>query len=892
MKVSTTTTRLLPLLVVMLMSATTLAQYASLPYSQGFEATWVNKSSTRDVPEVFWTNTPATGNNSWRRQNDGASASWSYLPAGLVTPSGSTGAADFHSYGASTGLAGNLDISVDMSPTGDKVLSFTYQNASGFDQLEVMLSTDGGSTFGSSLLTLTSPFTWASQNVALGSSTSNICVVRFKATSDFGDDDIGIDNVAISVVVNNDVGVTTVSPNSASGIFLAGTSYPVNATVTNFGLLSQSSIPVYYSVNDGIHPPVTFGPINTSGTPIPQYGTEVVTFTGGNAFTPTTAGTFTLRAWTALSTEQVKANDTTTTPVDVQAPIASFPYFQDFTSPAGWTVSGTFQWTLMAMTNPNDVQSDFAAFAEFYNAQPGNFCYLRTPVFDFLALSHPTLDFYVAYCSYSGEDDALEVLVSTDLGLTWQSGSPTLYAKSFLSTPSLATQPTSSSYFTATAASQWRREIVDLTQFSGMSPIMIAFKGTSAYGNNAMVDNVTVSNVPSVFSTAVAAPGVYAGLGLTVDFTTIGDAPGVSHPPAAQVQRTSTKERFKFASMPIERVIVEARENHFQGCDNPTGGVLMINRYASRPRSNASPEFAVNTTATSPDGTISQPSIISPDRWWSTAYSGDDYTGVATYGISTDISTLPDVNDPVKLYILKRTDESGSWVAVNTTLVGNILSASGLTGFGQFGIGSDGSLNPLPITLVYLNAQLLNNGNAVQVNWGTLTEINNYGFWIEKSHAEQTNYTVIPNSFTPGNGTTNEPQHYSFTDVNPSHGVWYYRLKQQDLNGTIHYSEGVRIEVLTAVKELAPKEFTLLQNYPNPFNPSTEIKFSVEVNGLTTLTIYNTLGQQVATLFNDVAEAGQYYRVKLDAATIASGIYFYTLESGQRKDIRKMLLLK
>jgi hypothetical protein len=198
----------------------------------------------------------------------------------------------------------------------------------------------------------------------------------------------------------------------------------------------------------------------------------------------------------------------------------------------------------------------------------------------------------------------------------------------------------------------------------------------------------------------------------------------------------------------------------------------------------------------------------------------------------------------------------------------------------------------LPIQLAYLNAQMSTNGRSVLVNWGTLTEINNYGFWVQKSQNDQLHYQTIENSFVAGHGTTNEPQHYSFTENVASSGTWYYRLKQQDLDNTIHYTEGVRLEVLTSVKELAPKEFALMQNYPNPFNPSTEIKFSVELSGLTTLRIFNVLGQEVATLFNDVAEAGYYYKVNLDASSLGSGMYFYTLQSGQQKDIKKMLLLK
>jgi hypothetical protein len=199
---------------------------------------------------------------------------------------------------------------------------------------------------------------------------------------------------------------------------------------------------------------------------------------------------------------------------------------------------------------------------------------------------------------------------------------------------------------------------------------------------------------------------------------------------------------------------------------------------------------------------------------------------------------------------------------------------------------------PLPITLAYLTAQLASNGRSVQVNWETLTEVNNFGFWVEKSPNDQRHYVEIPGSFTPGHGTSTEPHHYSFMDNSISSGAWYYRLRQQDLDNTVHYSDGVRLDVLTDVKEQAPREFALFQNYPNPFNPTTEIKFTIEENGMAVLKLFNILGQEVATLFAGDAEAGHYYRISVDGSNFGSGVYFYSLESGQKKDNKKMLLLR
>jgi len=88
-----------------------------------------------------------------------------------------------------------------------------------------------------------------------------------------------------------------------------------------------------------------------------------------------------------------------------------------------------------------------------------------------------------------------------------------------------------------------------------------------------------------------------------------------------------------------------------------------------------------------------------------------------------------------------------------------------------------------------------------------------------------------------------------------------------------------------------PSSFTLGQNYPNPFNPSTEISYTLASKGMTTLRVFNLIGQEVATLVNDVEVAGNHV-VKFDAARLSSGVYFYTLKSGNFMETKKMLLMK
>ncbi len=112
-------------------------------------------------------------------------------------------------------------------------------------------------------------------------------------------------------------------------------------------------------------------------------------------------------------------------------------------------------------------------------------------------------------------------------------------------------------------------------------------------------------------------------------------------------------------------------------------------------------------------------------------------------------------------------------------------------------------------------------------------------------------------------------------------------------NGKIS-NEGGKLLVPTAVRSVVPsvpKQFSLDQNYPNPFNPTTEIQFAVPRSAYVTLTIYNDLGQKVATLVDGNLTAGVYHRV-FDGSRYASGMYFARLVAGVHVLTEKMLMIK
>lgn len=231
--------------------------------------------------------------------------------------------------------------------------------------------------------------------------------------------------------------------------------------------------------------------------------------------------------------------------------------------------------------------------------------------------------------------------------------------------------------------------------------------------------------------------------------------------------------------------------------------------------------------------------------------------------------------------------------AVLGDLGGNVYSAtaSGFTGFSEFVVGSS---NALPITLGSFTAQTNPNGPGVLLVWMTVTEVNNYGFYVERRLENEHEFSII-SAFIPGAGTTTEPQYYSWVDSALTQmGLYHYRIRQQDLNGAVHYSwvESIEVTTLSVDDKGVPREFCVFQNYPNPFNPSTTIKFTVEKTGHAVVIVYNALGQEVVRLFDGLAEPGRYYNLELNGTGLGSGVYFYRVATSGRSAVHKMLLLK
>jgi|GEM_PF-3564131 len=198
--------------------------YTTLPVHESFEA-WSNMcGGTTNVPGSSWLTTPSTGNHSFRRDDQGASAAWTNTASGAYTPAASAGShsARFHSSAAGAGSTGMLDLYVNCS-TGapSKSLTFDYLNTSGSDEVLVFVSTDGGASFSSAGPALTTAATWTSYTRTFTSS-SAFTIVRFTAMSGGDLSDIGIDNVVLeTVTICNVPGNLTVSGTTSSSAAVA-----------------------------------------------------------------------------------------------------------------------------------------------------------------------------------------------------------------------------------------------------------------------------------------------------------------------------------------------------------------------------------------------------------------------------------------------------------------------------------------------------------------------------------------------------------------------------------------------------------------------------------------------------------------------------------------------
>ena len=271
---------------------------------------------------------------------------------------------------------------------------------------------------------------------------------------------------------------------------------------------------------------------------------------------------------------------------------------------------------------------------------------------------------------------------------------------------------------------------------------------------------------------------------------------------------------------------------------------------------------------------------------WQKTDLGQGKTG---FELSNTLGTTDQVYVHVKIKVQDYTKTAG--ISFNTSISQwdqqDYYFTSGDTQINYAPVSETGTLDdtPLPVELNSFNAKVT--GSNVELQWKTATELNNHGFEVERKANDNESASWEKVGFVEGNGNSNSPKDYSFTDKSITGGSKFaYRLKQVDNNGNFTYSDKVEVKVV-------PNKFELFQNYPNPFNPSTTIKFSLPADSRVAINIYNILGEKITELINGDYKAG-FYKVQFNSAnlSLASGIYFYTIESQNFKAVKKMILMK
>jgi subtilisin family serine protease len=186
----------------------------------------------------------------------------------------------------------------------------------------------------------------------------------------------------------------------------------------------------------------------------------------------------------------------------------------------------------------------------------------------------------------------------------------------------------------------------------------------------------------------------------------------------------------------------------------------------------------------------------------------------------------------------------------------------------------------VPVELTLFNG-FFDNGK-VNLQWITATELNNFGFEIERRD-DFSAYEKI--GFINGNGTSTNRVTYNFVDKNLSAKRYYYRLKQIDFDGSFEYSSEVAVDIESL------KDFKLFQNYPNPFNPTTTIKYYVPTQGQLKIGLFDILGNQIKSLVDKEVPAGS-YELSVDGSNLASGTYFVNMISQSNQQTIKISLIK
>ena len=598
---------------------------------------------------------------------------------------------------------------------------------------------------------------------------------------------------------------------------------------------------------------------------------------------------------------------------------------QDFDNPSfppsGWEVSNTSNYNFIRTSYASGYGTGKAsAMADFYDYASGSFN-LITPALP-LTTAGDSLIFDHAYASGSSETDRLEIYTSNDNGATW-----TLLI-SILGGPGgpLATAPSTYDLFVP-ASSQWATKKYSLPAGTNK----IKFAGVSAYGNNLYLDNVKVgvpyandAGVNSVYDPKWGiAPQAVTPKATVKNFGT--------SPQTFQVTMTINPGGYTNTQSVTNLAAGQTQELVFSSFNFSTIGNYTLKAYSSL----ASDQNASNDTITNTLLVTSAPRNIVLEyctgTWCQWCPCGDDEALhlETVYPNSVILAYHGAGSDPYRIFNGSGIIQALGFPGYPSGLVDRRLGSN--NGWGSFFTDAEYRYSSSPgatvsITPTTVNYNTVSGELSVNLDAKALTTL--AGQYKVQYIITENNlvYPQTGNSYCTGSstwthnwvvrnvvnnvagenvnsGTWNENQVYPLnftTTIDPAWiaGNCEFQVVIYKDNGALSVSEvqqGIRQPVLiTGISNTgttAPVSFELSQNYPNPFNPSTSIKFSVPKDGIVSLKIYDVLGKLVETYVDGFLKAGN-YNAQIDGSNYSSGIYFYTLSSGDYVQTKKMNLIK
>ena len=226
------------------------------------------------------------------------------------------------------------------------------------------------------------------------------------------------------------------------------------------------------------------------------------------------------------------------------------------------------------------------------------------------------------------------------------------------------------------------------------------------------------------------------------------------------------------------------------------------------------------------------------------------------------------------------TNNGTSWSAVNDGLYNTTINSLAVHGSNLFAGTSGGvyvSANS-GTSWTAVNTGLTNTTVRALAVSGTNLFAGTFGGGVFRSTNNGVNWTAVSTGLTDNNVNALTVSGLNLFAGTESGGVWRRAIS----------------EMITSVEKISvklPTDFILEQNYPNPFNPSTQIEYHLAKETHVTLSIFDALGRSVATLVDEVKNAGT-YSVPFSGNGLASGMYLYRMNAGEKSEMRRMMLVK